>query len=208
MREEGGAPATIAVLKGQVHVGLTRSEMESLARKGKAARKCSRRDMAALIDAGESEWAEGDGTGATTVAATAYLARMAHPDIRVFVTGGIGGVHRGWESTMDISADLTELGRTDITVVCAGAKSILDIPATLEYLETQGVTVVAYQSDYFPAFFTANSGIKAPYRANSPKEVASIFNMWLYKNNEGEERRGEKGRDETERKMKRGREAE
>ncbi len=99
---------------------------------------------------------------------------MAHPDLRVFVTGGIGGVHRGWHDTLDISADLTELGRTDITVVCAGAKSILDIPATLEYLETQGVSVVAYGSDYFPAFFTSNSGVKAPSRADSPKEVASI----------------------------------
>ena len=175
VRKESVVPATIAILNGVVHVGLTHSEMEELARLGKEVKKCSRRDIAALVGAGDpSAKSLGEGTGATTVAATSYLARLAHPDIRVFVTGGIGGVHRGWESTMDVSADLTELGRTDITVVCAGAKSILDIPATLEYLETQGVAVVAYQSNFFPSFFTANSGVKAPYRANSAKEVASI----------------------------------
>lgn len=176
VRKEGGVPATIAILNGRVHVGLTRSEMEGLAMLGKRAKKCSRRDIAALVGAGNPEDTQlGEGTGATTVAATSYLARLAHPDLRVFVTGGIGGVHRGWESTMDVSADLTELGRTDITVVCAGAKSILDIPATLEYLETQGVSVIAYQSDFFPSFFTPNSGVKAPHRANSPKEIARIL---------------------------------
>jgi pseudouridine-5'-phosphate glycosidase len=176
IRKEGGVPATIAILNGVVHIGLTQDEMEALARRGKEVKKCSRRDIAALVGAGDpGSKILGAGTGATTVAATSYLARLAHPDLRVFVTGGIGGVHRGWESTMDISADLTELGRTDITVVCAGAKSILDIPATLEYLETQGVAVVAYQSDFFPSFFTASSGVKAPYRANSPKEIASIL---------------------------------
>lgn len=176
VRQAGGIPATIAILNGVVHIGLTHAEMEGLARKGKEVKKCSRRDIAALVGAGDpTADSLGEGTGATTVAATSYLARLAHPDLRVFVTGGIGGVHRGWESTMDISADLTELGRTDITVVCAGAKSILDIPATLEYLETQGVAVVAYQSDYFPSFFTANSGVKAPYRADSAKEIARMI---------------------------------
>lgn len=188
VRAGGAEAATVAVLNGVVHVGLTRPQLHSLARLGPAARKCSRRDISALVahappsspsvsvsSASESnEVVLGPGTGATTVAATSYLARLAHPDLRVFVTGGIGGVHRGWESSLDVSADLTELGRTDITVVCAGAKSILDIPATLEYLETQGVTVVGYQTDYFPSFFTSNSGVKVPYRADSAKEIASI----------------------------------
>eukprot|EP00026_Physarum_polycephalum_P003574 Phypoly_transcript_03587.p1 GENE.Phypoly_transcript_03587~~Phypoly_transcript_03587.p1 ORF type:complete len:627 (+),score=58.48 Phypoly_transcript_03587:523-2403(+) len=155
---------------------MTQTELEALARLGKEAKKCSRRDIATLVGAGVPGSTNlGAGTGATTVAATAYLARLAHPDLRIFVTGGIGGVHRGWEHTMDVSADLTELGRTDITVICAGAKSILDIPATLEYLETQGVSVVAYQSDFFPSFFTASSGVRAPNRADSTKEIARMI---------------------------------
>lgn len=179
VRQYGAVPATIAILNGTVHIGLTHDQLTWLAQVGRKAKKCSRRDIATLVlPAGnaQQQGQRGDeevrGTGATTVAATAYLARLAHPDLRVFVTGGIGGVHRGWEATLDISADLTELGRTDIAVVCAGAKSILDLPATLEYLETQGVTVVGYQTDYFPSFFTASSGIKVSTRAESPKEVA------------------------------------
>lgn len=166
MRRQGAVPATIAILNGTVHIGLTRDELAWLGVIGHASTKCSRRDISGLVGA--------MGTGSTTVAATAYLARLAHPDLRVFVTGGIGGVHRGWETTLDVSADLTELGRTDITVVCAGAKSILDIPATLEYLETQGVTVVGYQTDFFPSFFTASSGVRVSSRADTPEDVANI----------------------------------
>lgn len=184
MRAAGAVPATIAILNGLVHIGLTPRRLRALALRGPLASKCSRRDISALVSVAppgsnaalsdDGELVLGPGTGATTVAATAYLARLAHPDLRVFVTGGIGGVHRGWESTLDVSADLTELGRTDITVVCAGAKSILDIPATLEYLETQGVTVVGYQTNHFPAFFTPDSGVAVPHRADSPAQIASV----------------------------------
>lgn len=114
-----------------------------------------------------------NGNGSTTVAATMYLANLA--GIKLFVTGGIGGVHRGVESTMDISADLTELGRTPVAVISAGVKSILDIPKTLEFLETMGVPVVSYGTEWFPDFFTSNSGIKAPFKADSPEECARII---------------------------------
>mmetsp|Transcript_49271 Transcript_49271/g.94096 ORF Transcript_49271/g.94096 Transcript_49271/m.94096 type:complete len:152 (-) Transcript_49271:1364-1819(-) len=135
VRSAGAVPATIAILDGVAHIGLTDSELERLAKLGHCVRKTSRRDLPAVIGMGLN--------GSTTVSATMLLAARA--GIRVFVTGGIGGVHRGGESTMDVSADLTELGRTPVAVVCAGAKSVLDIPRTLEYLETQGVCVAGYQ---------------------------------------------------------------
>nr|KAJ3421536.1 hypothetical protein HK105_003194 [Polyrhizophydium stewartii] len=151
VRQNGAVPATVAVLDGHVRVGLDDAELERLARIGMAATKTSRRDMALVAARGLA--------GATTVSATMIAAHKAN--IKVFVTGGIGGVHRGGESSMDVSADLTELGRTPVAVVSAGVKSILDIGRTLEYLETQGVTVVSYgDSDEFPSFYTRQSGFK------------------------------------------------
>ncbi|KAK9811309.1 hypothetical protein WJX72_001535 [[Myrmecia] bisecta] len=165
IRANGATPATIAVLGGVPTVGLTDVQLHSLAQKGLEVRKTSRRDlpyvMAHKLD------------GSTTVSATMLLAARA--GIRVFVTGGIGGVHRGGESTMDISADLTELGRTPVVVVCAGPKSLLDIPRTLEYLETQGVCVASYGTNEFPAFFTPRSGCMAPARVDSPGEAAAMI---------------------------------
>jgi pseudouridine-5'-phosphate glycosidase len=158
-------PATIGILDGKVCVGMTRAQLERFARLGKSIRKCSRRDLAVVV-------AE-RGNGATTVAATMFVAHMV--GIAVFVTGGIGGVHRGVEATMDISADLSELGRTPVAVVCAGVKSILDIPRTLEVLETHGVTVAALAADEFPAFFTRNSGVKAPLRLDTPAAAAALL---------------------------------
>lgn len=163
MRAGGAVPATIAVLGGAPHVGLTDAQLERLARGGGDVRKCSRRDLPAVCAAGAD--------GATTVSATMLLAAAA--GIAVFVTGGIGGVHRGGQDSMDVSADLTELGRTPVAVVCAGAKSVLDIPRTLEFLETHGVCVAAYRADVFPAFFTADSGCAAPVRADSPAQVGA-----------------------------------
>ena len=167
VRAGGATPATIAVMDGRLCVGLTAAQLEALARQGrKRAIKCSRRDLA---------WALATRTwGATTVAATMHVAHLA--GIRVFVTGGIGGVHRGAEQTMDVSADLLELGRVPgMAVVCAGVKSILDIAKTLEVLETQGVPVVSYGTDAFPAFFTPDSGLRAPARVDSPPEVAALL---------------------------------
>ena len=149
VRDYGATPATIAIIKGVIKIGLSNEELEMLSTEGKKnSRKCSRRDLAYVIARKMN--------GSTTVAGTMYLASLA--GIKVFVTGGIGGVHRGAEQTFDISADLTELARTRISVVSAGVKSILDIPKTLEYLETMGVPVVTYQSDDFPDFFTRKSG--------------------------------------------------
>eukprot|EP00470_Lotharella_oceanica_P012136 CAMPEP_0170185158 /NCGR_PEP_ID=MMETSP0040_2-20121228/35795_1 /TAXON_ID=641309 /ORGANISM="Lotharella oceanica, Strain CCMP622" /LENGTH=315 /DNA_ID=CAMNT_0010431469 /DNA_START=27 /DNA_END=975 /DNA_ORIENTATION=- len=165
VRKYGATPATIAILDGKVLVGLTSNQLEKLGTLGSKCRKCSRRDLALVVAQ--------KGNGATTVAATMYLAKLA--GISVFVTGGIGGVHRGVESSMDISADLTELGKTSVTVVCAGAKSILDIPRTLEFLETHGVPVVGYQTKHFPAFFTRESGCPAPLTLNSPAEIAGFL---------------------------------
>ncbi|KAJ1947421.1 hypothetical protein FBU59_001876 [Linderina macrospora] len=163
--EYGSVPATIALIDGKIHVGLTNDELERLGKSGKAAVKTSRRDMAAVLSQKV--------LGATTVSATMIAAHMA--GIAIFATGGIGGVHRGAESTMDISADLTELGKTPVTVVCAGAKSILDLPKTLEFLETQGVPVVAYgESSEFPAFFSPRSGLRAPWNMQTPEEVARM----------------------------------
>lgn len=169
VRAHGAVPATIAILGGVPHVGLTPAQLERLARAGPAVRKASRRDLPAVMALGLD--------GATTVSATMLLAARA--GIAVFVTGGIGGVHRGGEATMDVSADLTELGRTAVAVVCAGAKSVLDIPRTLEYLETQGVCVAAYGADEFPAFFTRHSGCRAPCRADTPEQAAAMVDAAL-----------------------------
>lgn len=164
IRENGAVPATIAILKGRLKVGLTSDEIEYL---GKASDvvKCSRRDIPFIIAKGLD--------GATTVASTMILASLA--GIRIFATGGVGGVHRGATETMDISADLLELAQTNVAVVCAGAKSILDIGLTLEYLETNGVPVVGYQTDELPAFYTRKSGFGVDYRVDSPEELAKAL---------------------------------
>lgn len=165
VRAEGCVPATVAIMRGVPTVGISDAQLEELAKLGHGAKKTSRRDVPRVVASGD--------TGATTVSATMLLAERA--GVRVFVTGGIGGVHRGAERTFDVSADLTELGRTRVAVVCAGAKSILDVPKTLEYLETQGVPVVAYGTDEFPAFFTRSSGVRAPARADTPEECADML---------------------------------
>lgn len=152
VRRTGAVPATIAILNGVVHVGLNEEQLELLGKLGPSCAKVSRRDLPHVIAARRN--------GATTVSATILIAQKVGIDI--MATGGIGGVHRKGESTMDVSCDLTELGRTKVLVVCAGVKSILDIPRTLEYLETQGVGVFGYRTDEFPAFFTRHSGAKAP----------------------------------------------
>lgn len=161
VRAGGAVPATMAVIKGTLHVGLTDAQLEWLAQ-AKGVAKLSRADMAACI--------AGRGTGATTVAATMIAARMA--GIGVFATGGIGGVHKGAEGTFDISADLMELAQTPVTVVAAGAKAILDIPKTLEVLETQGVPVIAYGQDDMPAFWSRSFGVPAPLRMDSAADIA------------------------------------
>jgi len=161
VRAVGAVPATLAVLEGQVHIGLEPAALEQLAQASGVA-KLSRADLAFAMANGQ--------TGATTVAATMILAAAA--GIKVFATGGIGGVHRGAENSFDISADLTELARTPVTVVAAGAKAILDIPKTLEVLETQGVPVIGYQCDAFPGFWMRDSGHTAPLRADSPDQIA------------------------------------
>ncbi|KAJ2719207.1 hypothetical protein GGI07_005346 [Coemansia sp. Benny D115] len=164
--QNGCTPATIALMNGKIHVGLSSDELQQLAQSGRKAIKTSRRDLAAVLSQRL--------LGATTVSGTMVCAHMA--GIAVFATGGIGGVHRGGEQTMDVSADLTELGRTPVTVVCAGAKSILDLPKTLEYLETQGVPVVAFgRSSEFPAFFSPRSDLHAPWHMREPGEVARLI---------------------------------
>ena len=165
IRSEGAVPATIAVIGGTMKVGLSRQEIEYLGKKGMAVTKASRRDLPSL--------AAKKADGATTVASTMIIAAMA--GIKIFATGGIGGVHRGAETTMDISADLEELGRTDVTVVCAGAKSILDIGLTLEYLETKGVPVLGYGTDELPAFYCRESGFGVDYRVDTPEELAATI---------------------------------
>lgn len=164
VREHGAIPATIAVLDGTIRVGLLDPELEALAR-DPGARKLSRRDLAAALAQG---W-----RGGTTVAATMLCAARA--GVRVFATGGIGGVHRGGETTMDVSADLTELARTPVAVVCAGCKAILDIPRTLEVLETYGVPVVGLGCDEVPAFYSRESGCPAPLRLDTAAEVAALL---------------------------------
>ena len=165
IRENGAVPATIAIIGGRLKAGLTKEEIEYFGKKGRAIHKASRRDLAVLCAQGED--------GATTVTTTMIIAHMA--GIRFFATGGIGGVHRGAETTMDISADLEELARTPVMVVCAGAKSILDLGLTLEYLETKGVPVLGYQTSELPAFYTRKSGFNVDYRMDSPAELASAF---------------------------------
>ncbi|MDO8915328.1 MAG: pseudouridine-5'-phosphate glycosidase [Coriobacteriia bacterium] len=165
-REEGAVPATIAVLAGRLCVGLAREQVEHLAT-AKPIAKVSRRDLGAIVASGLD--------GATTVAGTMVVAAMA--GIRVFATGGIGGVHRGAERTFDISADLLELARTDVAVVCAGAKSVLDLPLTLEVLETHGVPVLGYRTDEFPAFYSRTSGLRVDARLETPEEVAAVMRV-------------------------------
>ncbi len=162
-RKHGVEPATVAIIHGKLCAGLTDEELEYLAKAGPKVAKASRRDLPILAARGAD--------GATTVAATMIVAAMA--GICVFATGGIGGVHRGAEVTMDISADLEELARTPVAVVCAGAKSILDLGLTLEYLETKGVPVLGYRTETLPAFYTDESDFKVDYRMDSPEEIAA-----------------------------------
>lgn len=165
VRENGVIPATIAILQGKICVGITAEQISYLGQKGLGVNKASRRDLPVLLAKGED--------GATTVATTMIAAALA--GIRIFATGGIGGVHRGAEFTMDISADLEELAQTNVTVVCAGAKSILDLGLTLEYLETKGVTVIGYQTKELPAFYCRKSGFSVDYRLDTPLEIASAL---------------------------------
>ena len=165
VRENGALPATIAILQGKLCVGINEAQNEYLGKKGLAVNKASRRDLPVLLSRGED--------GATTVATTMIAAAMA--GIRVFATGGIGGVHRGAETSMDISADLEELARTDVAVVCAGAKSILDLGLTLEYLETKGVPVIGYQTEELPAFYCRKSGHRVDYRLDTPEQIAAAI---------------------------------
>ncbi|WOK96656.1 hypothetical protein Cni_G05363 [Canna indica] len=165
VKENGAIPATIAILDGVPCIGLNNEQLERLAKLGSKAQKTARRDIPHVVAVG--------GNGATTVSATMFFASKV--GIPVFVTGGIGGVHRHGEMTMDISSDLTELGKTPVAVISAGVKSILDIPKTLEYLETQGVTVAVYKSNEFPAFFSGTSGCKVPCRLDTPQESARLI---------------------------------
>ncbi|OUQ61103.1 pseudouridine-5-phosphate glycosidase [Flavonifractor sp. An112] len=165
IRDNGAVPATIAILGGRLKAGLTAEEIEYLGKQGQAVTKASRRDLAVLV-ARKAD-------GATTVTTTMMIAHMA--GIKIFATGGIGGVHRGAETTMDISADLEELASTPVMVVCAGAKSILDLGLTLEYLETHGVPVIGYGTKELPAFYTRKSGFEVDYRMDTPAEIAATF---------------------------------
>ncbi len=163
IREEGAIPATIAIMNGRIKIGLTDEDLELLA-KSKNVVKVSRRDFASVIALNQ--------LGATTVASTMMCAEMAN--IKFFVTGGIGGVHKGYESTLDVSADLEELAQTNVTVICAGAKAILDLPRTMEYLETKGVSVVGYQTKVLPAFYTRTSDIKLHLHVENIEDLAKI----------------------------------
>jgi pseudouridine-5'-phosphate glycosidase len=164
VRQEGAVPATIAAIDGKIRIGLPPTELERLARGDEPVQKLSRRDLAIRLCQG--------GLGATTVAATMIAARAA--GIQVFATGGIGGVHRGAQQSFDISADLSELSRTPVAVVCAGAKSILDLPLTLEVLETLGVPVLGYGTSAFPAFYSRDSGLKVDAQVDDPAALAAI----------------------------------
>lgn len=166
VRAQGAVPATIAIMDRRIHIGLTAAQLDALGQAQDVA-KLSRADLAACLATG--------GTGATTVAATMICARLA--GIEVFATGGIGGVHRGAETSFDISADLRELAETPVTVVAAGAKAILDLPKTLEVLETLGVPVIAFGQDDFPAFWSRSSGLKAPLRMDDPRDIAAAHRM-------------------------------
>lgn len=166
IRKEGGVPATIAIIKGVIHVGLSDDELAKLAKTPRDNMvKATTRDLPAVVAQGK--------TAGTTVAAT--MAICARAGIKLFATGGIGGVHRGVADNWDISADLTELAKTPVTVVCSGAKSLLDLPKTLEALETLGVPVIGYDTDEFPAFYSRTSGLKLDTRVNTPEEIAAII---------------------------------
>jgi len=165
IRDNGAVPATIAIIGGRLKAGLTADEIEYFGKKGPEIRKASRRDLAMLCARGED--------GACTVTTTMMIAHMA--GIKIFATGGIGGVHRGAETTMDISADLEELATTPVMVVCAGCKSILDIGLTLEYLETKGVPVLGFGTEDMPAFYTQKSGFKVDYKVDTPEDLANFF---------------------------------
>ena len=167
IRENGAVPATIAVIGGRLKAGLSESEIDYLGKTGAAVTKASRRDLPILVAEGRD--------GATTVTTTMIIAHMA--GIKIFATGGIGGVHRGAQQTFDISADLEELAHTPVMVVCAGAKSILDLGLTLEYLETHGVPVIGYGTEELPAFYTRKSGFKVDYRIDTPAELAKAFHV-------------------------------
>lgn len=167
IRENGAVPATIAIIGGRLKAGLTPEEIEYFGKKGAAIAKASRRDLSVLCARGQD--------GATTVTTTMIIAHMA--GIRIFATGGIGGVHRGAQTTMDISADLEELAQTPVMVVCAGAKSILDLGLTLEYLETHGVPVIGYGTSELPAFYTRSSGFGVDYEIDTPEELAAAFKV-------------------------------
>jgi len=175
IRECGAVPATIAIIGGRLKAGLSAEEIEYLGRMGRKVAKASRRDLPVLV-ARKMD-------GATTVTTTMIIAAMA--GIKVFATGGIGGVHRGAETTMDISADLEELAKTPVMVICAGAKSILDLGLTLEYLETKGVPVIGFGTDELPAFYTRHSGFKVDYRLDTPEELAAAFRAKLEMGLEG-----------------------
>lgn len=167
IRENGAVPATIAIINGKLKVGLSKDEIDYLGKKGKDVIKVSRRDIPYVVALKQD--------GATTVSATMIIASFV--GIKIFATGGIGGVHRGAELTFDISCDLEELGQTNVSVVCAGAKAILDLPKTLEYLETKGVLVVGYKTKKLPAFYSSSSNYNVDLEINSPKEIADIINI-------------------------------
>lgn len=167
VRNHGAVPATIAIVNGRLKAGLSSAKIEALGKSGRDVVKVSRRDVPFIVAAGA--------TGATTVASTMIIAAMA--GIRLFATGGIGGVHRGAQQSFDVSADLQELAQTPVAVVCAGAKSILDLRLTLEYLETHGVPVVGYQTNALPAFFTRDSAFSVDYRLNTPQEIARALHV-------------------------------
>lgn len=166
IRNEGAIPATIAILDGKIKIGLTEKELDEIGSR-KNVEKVSRRDLASVVANKQN--------GATTVAATMICA--AASGIKFFVTGGLGGVHRGYMDTMDVSADLDELAKTDVVVVCAGVKAILDLPRTMEYLETKGVPVIGYRTDELPGFYTRSTQIKLRLRTDSPEEIASIIRV-------------------------------
>ncbi len=167
VRKHGAVPATIAIINGRLKAGLSKNEIEYFGKKGMAITKTSRRDIPTIVAKKED--------GATTVAATMIIASLAGIDI--FATGGVGGVHRGAQSTFDISADLDEFTKTGVLVVCAGAKAILDLPLTMEYLETKGVNVVGYTTEELPAFYTRKSGLKVTWRLDTPSEIASSWSV-------------------------------
>ena len=167
IRDNGAVPATTAIIGGRLKAGLSKEEIEYLGKTGQGVTKVSRRDIPVIVAKGMD--------GASTVATTMIIAAMA--GVKIFATGGVGGVHRGAQQTFDISADLEELAHTPVTVVCAGAKAILDLPLTLEYLETQGVPVLGYQTEELPAFYTRKSGLSVDYRIDTPQELAKVIHV-------------------------------